>query len=82
MPGTPVRPLPAGTGESVSLWGERRDSGVVSVGEDSQGSSVRGGEDSVTPTLVRMVGSVTMTRRQGWAVSVNRAGEEHFAGRN
>ena len=62
VPGTPAGALPADTGESVSLCGERRDSTGVSVGEDLQGNTVRGGEDTVTPALVIMGDSVITQR--------------------
>ena len=53
------------------------DSTVVYVEEDLQASTVRGGEDTVTPTLVIMEVSVITPRFLGWCVLVIWDGEEH-----
>ena len=57
-----ARPLPANTGESAVLGGERRDSWAACVGEDILVHSVRVGEECATPTLVSTGDCVTRRR--------------------
>ena len=57
-----ARPIPAYTGESAVLGGEKKDSGVVCVGEDILVHSVRVGEECATPTLASTEDCVTWRR--------------------